>query len=57
METEEDVDRRRDEKTISKNGQRWTFTSLTRAAEDRTRWKGVVVKSSVVPQQPCKVMG
>ena len=31
----------------------WTgmdFASSTRPAEDRTRWKGVVVKSSVVSQ-------
>ena len=30
----------------------WTgmdFASSTRAAEDRTRWKGIVVKSSAVP--------
>ena len=27
------------------------FASSTRAAEGRTRWKGVVVKSSVVPQR------
>ena len=33
------------------------FASCTRAAEDRTKWKGVVAKSSVVPKQPCKVMG
>ena len=33
------------------------FASCTRAAEERTRWKGVVVKSSVVPQRPCKAMG
>ena len=25
------------------------FASSTRAAKDRTRWKGMVVKSSVVP--------
>ena len=29
----------------------------TWTAEERTRWKGVVVKSSVVPQGPGKVMG
>ena len=29
--------------------------SSTRAAEDRTKWKGIVVKSSVVPQPPHKV--
>ena len=33
------------------------FASSTREAENRTRWKGIVVKSSVVPQQPCRVMG
>ena len=33
------------------------FTSSARAAEDRTRWKGIVVKLSVVPQWPPKVMG
>ena len=33
------------------------FASSTRAAEDRTRWKGTVVKSAVVPQRPHKVMG
>ena len=32
------------------------FASSTRAAEDRIRWKGIVVKSSV-PQRPRKVMG
>ena len=25
------------------------FASSSRAAEDKTRWKGIVVKSSVVP--------
>ena len=33
------------------------FASSTRAASDRNMWKGVVVKSSVVPQRPYKVMG
>ena len=33
------------------------FAGSTRAAEDRTRWKGVVVKSSVVRHRPHKVMG
>ena len=28
------------------------FASSARAAEDRTRWKGIVVKSSVVQQRP-----
>ena len=32
----------------------WTemdFASSTRAAEDRSRWNGIVVKTSLVPQQ------
>ena len=33
------------------------FASSARAAEDRTRWKGIVVKSSVVPKRPGKLMG
>ena len=33
------------------------FASSTRAVENRTRWKGIVVKSSVVPQGPRKAMG
>ena len=33
------------------------FASSTKAAEDRTRWKGIVAISSVVPQQPSKGMG
>ena len=56
MEKEGKVDRRRGGKTISKSGQ-VDFASPTRAAEDRTNWKGVVAKSSVVPQRPDKVMG
>ena len=35
----------------------WTgmdFASLARPTEDKTRWKGIVVKSSVVPRQPRK---
>ena len=42
------------------NMKEWTgmdFASSARAAEIKIRWKGVVVKSSVVPQRPCKVMG
>ena len=38
----------------------WTgvdFASSTRAADVRTWWKRIVVKSSVVPQRPHKVMG
>ena len=33
------------------------FVSSTRAAEDRTWWKGIVVKSYVVPQRSHRVMG
>ena len=39
---------------------KWTgmdFASSTRAAENRSRWKGIVANSSVVPRQPSKVMG
>ena len=42
------------------NIKEWTgmdFAISTRAAEDKTRWKGMVVKSSVVPQRSHKVMG
>ena len=31
--------------------------SSTTSTEDKTRWKGIVVKSSVEPQRPYKVMG
>ena len=50
----------RPKKRWADNNKQWTgmgFASSTRAAEDRTRWKRVVVKSSVVPQRPRKVMG
>ena len=42
------------------NFKEWTgmdFASSTRAAENRTRWKGIVANSSVVLQRPSKVMG
>ena len=32
-------------------------SSLGRAAENRTRWKGIVANSSAVPRRPSKVMG
>ena len=38
----------------------WTgmdFASSTWAAENRTRWKGIVANSSVVPRRPSTVMG
>ena len=33
------------------------IASSTMAGEDRTRWKGIVVKSYVGPHLPRKVMG
>ena len=42
------------------NIKEWTvmdFASSTRAAADRSRWEGVVAKSSVVLQRPGKAMG
>ena len=42
------------------NIKEWTgidFASSARAADDRTSWKGIVVKSSMVPKRFCKVMG
>ena len=33
------------------------FVSSTRAAENSSRWKGIVANSSVVPRRPPKVMG
>ena len=32
------------------------FASSTRAAENISRWKGIVANSSVVPRRPPKVM-
>ena len=42
------------------NIKEWTgmdFASSTRAAENMTKWKGIVANSSVVPRRPSKVMG
>ena len=33
------------------------FASSTKAPENRSRWKGIVANSSVVPRRPSKVMG
>ena len=33
------------------------FASSIRAAENRSRWKGIVASSSVVPRRPSKAMG
>ena len=57
MKKEEDVDRRGG-KTISMSEQGWTLLAhLGQLKIDRTSWKGIVAKSSVVPQRSCKVMG
>ena len=42
------------------NVKEWTrmgFASSIRAAVIRTRWKGIVANSSVVPRRPSEVMG
>ena len=51
---------RKKERRWEDNIKEWTgmyFASSTRAAENRTRWKGVVANSSVVPRRPPKVVG
>ena len=50
----------RQKKRWEDNIKEWTgmdFASSTRAAENRSRWKGIVANSSVVPRRPPKVMG
>ena len=52
--------RSRQKKRWKDNIKEWTvmdFANSARAAEDRTRWKEVVARSSVVPQQPGMVIG
>ena len=52
--------RGRQKKRWEDNIKEWTgmdFASSTRAAENRSGWKGIVAKSSVVPRRPSKVMG
>ena len=52
--------RGRQKKRGEDNIKEWTgmdFSSSTRAAENRSRWKGIVANSSVVPRRPSKVMG
>ena len=52
--------RGRQKKSWEDNIKEWTgkdFASSTRAAENRSRWKGSVANSSVVPRRPSKVMG
>ena len=52
--------RGRQKKRWEDNIKEWTgmdFANSTRAAENRSRWKGIVANSSVVPRRPSKVMG
>ena len=52
--------RGRQKKTWEDNIKEWTgkdFASSTRAAENRSRWKGFVANSSVVPRRTSKIMG
>ena len=51
--------RGRHKKRWEDNIKEWTgmdFVSSTRAAENRTRWKGIILISSVVPQRPSPLM-
>ena len=51
--------RGRHKKRWEENIKEWTgmdFVSSTRAAENRTKWKGIVANSSVVPQRPSPLM-
>ena len=51
--------RGRQKKRWEDNIKEWTgldFASSTRAAENRSRWKGIVANSSVVPRRPSKVI-
>ena len=51
--------RGRQKKRWEDNITEWTgmdFASSTRAAENKTEWKGIVANSSVVPRRPSKVM-
>ena len=52
--------RGRQKKRWEDNIEEWIgmdFASSTRTAENRTRWKGIVANSYVVPRRPSKVMG
>ena len=49
----------RQKKIWEDNIKEWTwldFARTTMAAKDRTKWKGIAAKFSVVPQRPCKVV-
>ena len=50
--------KRQTEKSWGDNIKEWTgidFASSTRTAENRTRWKGIVANSYVMPRRPSKV--
>ena len=49
--------KRQTEEEVGRQYQRVDFASSTRAVENRSRWKGIVANSSVVPRRPPKVMG
>ena len=52
--------KRQTEEEMGRHIKEWTgmdFASSTRTAENRTRWKGIVANSSVVPRRPSKAMG
>ena len=54
------IKRGRKKKRWEDNIKEWTgiyFASSTRAAKNKTRWKGIVKNLSVVPLRPSKVMG
>ena len=54
------IKRGRQIKRWEDNIKEWTvmdFASLTRAVENRTRWKGIVATAAVVLRRPSKVMG
>ena len=51
--------KRQPEEEMGRQHKEWTgmdFSSSTRAAENRRRWKGIVANSSVVPRRPSKVL-
>ena len=53
-------EKERGRQTKRSEDKEWTgmdLASSARAAENRTRWKGIVANSSVVSRRPSKVMG
>ena len=57
--SERNMKRGRQKKRWEDNIKEWTgigFVISTRAAENRTRWKGNVTNSSVVPRRPSNVI-